>query len=101
MRQKLSTKSMVYIPLSDDEKSKGQAAVEIIGGRAGKAGASLVQQVLLSFPKTLTTATGSVSGLLAHSPVMISAFFGTVIVWIYAVLKLSDRYEEKVKEKNL
>ena len=96
-----ATKSMVYIPLDDDERSKGQAAVEIIGGRAGKAGASLIQQVLLSFPKTLTTATGSVSGLLAHSPVMISAFFGTVIVWIYAVLKLSVRYEEKIKEKNL
>lgn len=96
-----STKSMVYIPLDDDEKSKGQAAVEIIGGRAGKAGASAIQQILLSFPKTLTTSTGTVSGLLAHSPVLIAGFFATVIIWIFAVLKLSVQYEQKMKEIDL
>ncbi len=93
-----STKSMAYLPIDENERNKGQAAVEIIGGRAGKAGSSIIQQILLSFPKTLTTVTGSVSGLLAHSPTIASAFLSTVIIWIVAVLKLNDKYEKKIKE---
>lgn len=96
-----TTKSMAYIPMDEDEKIKGQAAAEIIGGRAGKAGASIVQQIMISFPRTLVTVTGSVSGLLAYSPAIISAFFATVIIWIIAVLKLSVRYEKKLNEKNI
>lgn len=42
---------MAYLPLDPDERNKGQAAVEIIGGRAGKAGASAIQQVMTAFPR--------------------------------------------------
>jgi AAA family ATP:ADP antiporter len=96
-----ATKGMTYRPLDEEERNKGQAAVEIIGGRAGKASASAVQQILLSFPMTLQTTTGSVSGILAHSPVLVVSFFATVVLWIFSVFKLSDKYEKKIKEKNL
>ncbi len=91
-----TTKSMAYLPLSEDEKTKGQAAVEIIGARAGKAGAAFVQQIMLSFPRTLVTVTGSVAGILAYTPSIIGIFFSTVVIWIFSVLKLSSRYERKM-----
>ena len=93
-----TTKSMAYIPLDEDTKTKGQAAVEMIGGRAGKAGSSAVQQIMISFPRTLVTTTGTVGGVLAYSPVIIAVFFATVITWTFAVLRLNVRYEEKIKQ---
>lgn len=93
-----STKSMAYIPLDEDERTKGQAATEMIGGRIGKAGSSIVQQVMISYPKVLVTSTGSVGGVLAYTPHIVVIFFVAVIMWIFAVLKLSDKYEQKIKE---
>lgn len=91
-----TTKSMLYIPLDEDTKTKGQAAVELLGGRAGKAGSSAIQQVMFSFPRTLNTVTGTVGGVLAYSPIIISVFFVTVGTWIFSVLKLNKKYEQKI-----
>lgn len=92
-----STKSMAYIPLDEASRTKGQAATEMIGGRIGKAGSSMVQQVMVSYPRVLVTATGSYGGVLAYTPHIVGIFFVAVIMWIFAVLKLSNQYEEKVK----
>lgn len=42
------TREMAYIPLDAELKVKGKAAVDIMGGRVGKLGGSLIQGVLLS-----------------------------------------------------
>lgn len=43
-----ATKQMAYMPLEDEAKTKGQAAVEVIAGRGGKSGGALIQSILLS-----------------------------------------------------
>ncbi|MDQ5983515.1 MAG: ADP,ATP carrier protein 1 [Eubacteriales bacterium SKADARSKE-1] len=85
-----STKSMAYIPLDEDTKTKGQAAVEVIGGRAGKAGASLIQQIMF----------GIIPGLMNHVVTIVAIFVVTVIAWIASVFRLSPKYEKAVEEMN-
>ncbi len=86
------TKSMAYIPLDEDTRVKGQAAVEVIGGRAGKAGASAIVW-------TLTNVVASGSKLIQHLFTIIPLFFVILGAWIVSVFKLSDKYEAKVAEK--
>ena len=88
-----ATKNMAYMPLDEDTRTKGQAAVEVIGGRAGQAGASSIGMVLTS-----VVAAGSV---LTDHVVTISVLFGTTVtVWIGSVFNLSKKYETKMAEQS-
>lgn len=77
------TKEMAYIPLSDEEKTKGKAAVDVIGGRAGKAGGAAVQTFLL-----MAFATKDV---VAIAPIAFGTFLVVAVAWVYAVKALSGR----------
>ncbi|MDP2193283.1 MAG: Npt1/Npt2 family nucleotide transporter [Alphaproteobacteria bacterium] len=77
------TKEMAYIPLTEEEKTKGKAAVDVIGGRAGKAGGAMVQSWLL-----IAFATKDV---VAIAPIAFGTFVVIAIAWIYAVQALSGR----------
>merc|ERR1712071_329925 len=41
------TTQMSYIPLDEESKVKGKAAIEVLGSRIGKSGASFIQQLLV------------------------------------------------------
>ena len=85
-----TTKSMSYIPLDEDTKTKGQAAVEVVGGRAGKAGASLIQQIMYGF----------VPGVMNNVITIVVFYAAAVIGWIVSVFRLSPKYEKAMEEQD-
>ena len=88
-----ATKNMAYLPLDDDTRTKGQAAVEVIGGRAGKAGASTIQMVLMN-----VIAAGST--LLDHIVTISILTVSTAAIWFASVCNLSKKYEAKLAEQS-
>ena len=77
------TKEMAYIPLDDELKTKGKAAVDVIGGRAGKAGGAFVQSMLL-----IAFATKDV---IVIAPIAFGTFVAVCLLWVFSVKLLSKR----------
>lgn len=82
-----STKEMAYIPLSDDMKVKGKAAVDVIGGRFGKSGGSIIQQLLL-----MSIAAGVPNGQEVISPYLFGFVLIIIALWIIAICKLNKKF---------
>jgi AAA family ATP:ADP antiporter len=88
-----STKEMAYIPLPDELKTKGKAAVDVIGGRAGKAGGAFVQSTLQIFFATKDV-------LIIAMPAF-AVFGATAIFWCFAVKLLGKKVDAAVERKKL
>lgn len=94
------SKEMAYIPLKDEElKVKGKASVDILGARLGKAGGGFIQQLLL-----IITA----GNIITITPFLIWFVIAIVLTWLWAVLKLNEKYkklnnssEENAADKSL
>lgn len=80
-----STKEMSYIPLDDELKSKGKAAVDVIGGRAGKSGGAAINFVLLN-----VIFIGS--KLAEIAPVIAGIFAVIMMIWFFAVRGLNVEF---------
>lgn len=83
-----STKEMAYIPLDDELKTKGKAAVDVVGGRLGKTGGGVIQSSFFLLGFTFQTAL----------PWFAAVFFVIVILWIVAVQSLNKQYQNKIKD---
>mmetsp|Transcript_34012 Transcript_34012/g.44910 ORF Transcript_34012/g.44910 Transcript_34012/m.44910 type:complete len:670 (-) Transcript_34012:243-2252(-) len=85
------TKEMAYIPLDKESKSKGKAAIDVLGARLGKSGGALAQQVLVIF----------VGSILNAAPILGILFYGVIALWIGSVLQLARMFEKKTADDAL
>lgn len=88
------TKEMSYIPLDQESKVKGKAAIDVVGARLGKSGGSFIQQGLLVVFGTI----GAITPYVAVAMVVI------IGAWIFAAKSLGRQFNalttgEKPKDK--
>jgi AAA family ATP:ADP antiporter len=85
------TKEMAYIPIDRELKTKGKAAVDIVGARMAKAVGALLQSFLfIIFP------TASYSTI---TPYLMVIFIIVAIIWILDVKMLYEEYKLFFKAK--
>jgi ATP:ADP antiporter, AAA family len=83
------TKEMAYIPLDQESKVKGKAAIDVVGARLGKSGGSLLQQGLIVACGSLGAITPYVAGIL----------FLIIFAWIGASKSLGKQFATLSAEK--
>jgi len=93
------TKEMAYIPLDDELKTKGKAAVDVIGGRAGKAGGAFVQSNLQMILAATALSSG-VNVVSVTAPYAFLVFAIICVLWLYAVKGLSKKVDAAVVSRN-
>jgi AAA family ATP:ADP antiporter len=77
-------KEMAYIPLDEESKTKGKAAVDVIGNPLGKSGGAFIQQVLIF----------GVGSLAASTPYLAAILGLIVFSWFKSASSLSVQFEE-------
>jgi AAA family ATP:ADP antiporter len=82
-----ATKEMAYIPLDQESKVKGKAAIDVIGSRLGKSGAAWIQIVLIQI-----AGTGSVLSITHYLLPLIAC---TVVFWILSVRSLNKEFSAR------
>lgn len=76
-------KEMAYIPLGEQAKVKGKAAIDVMGARLGRCVAAGSQQVLVLFG----------GSILNCSPQLAAIYLGTISLWIHAISVLGNTFE--------
>ncbi len=76
------TKEMTYIPLDQESKDKGKAAIDVLVAKFAKAGGSfLLQGLIIVF--------GSLSSVVPFVFILVVAF---LVIWMLSVLALNKRF---------
>lgn len=81
-----TSREMLYIPLDQELKTKGKAAVDVISSKVGKSSSGLIQSIIFTL---IPTATFS-----SISPFLMVVFTIVCIVWIHSVRKIYFEYKK-------
>jgi len=76
------TTQMAYIPLDEESKVKGKAAIEVLGSRIGKSGGSLIQQGLVLI----------FGNIISAAPALVVLFYSVLAWWAYSANRLSSLF---------
>ena len=83
-----ATKEMAYIPANEHIKSKGKAAVDVVGARGAKSGGAFIQSLLFMLFPAATYST--------IAPYLMVVFILVILVWVYGVKKLNISYQYRL-----
>ena len=85
-----TSKEQAYIPLDEESKVNGKAAIDAIGSRLGKGLSSVMISLILG------PLFGGLQGITGVTFILI---FFVIALWLISVIGLSPLYEQKVLEK--
>lgn len=85
------TKEMTYIPLDGELKSKGKAAVDVVGGRLGKSGGAFINWALLA---------STHMSLVELAPAITIIFTIIMFVWFCSVKGLNTQFTALTRAKD-
>ncbi|KAE9588032.1 putative ADP/ATP carrier protein [Lupinus albus] len=84
-------KEMAYIPLDEDTKVKGKAAIDVVCNPLGKSGGALIQQFMILTFGSLANSTPYLGGILLV----------IVLAWLAAAKSLDTQFTELRREEEL
>ncbi len=84
-----ATKELAFVPLEEESKMKGKAAIDGVGSRLGKSGGAVICQMLLLL----------FGSLAASTPYIAVIFLVVIIIWSGSVISLGKQFQALITKE--